>query len=67
MKMADLRKIFKENELHSYSIFPRERKIAFKFANRHTLSIQIKKSPDINNEWKESIVVKIGKELIART
>lgn len=67
MEMAEIRKIFKENELRSYSVFPKERKIVFKFANRHTLSIQIKKGLDVNNEWKESIVVKIGKNLIART
>lgn len=67
MKMAEIRKIFKKNELCSYEIFPKERRIVFNFASNHTLSIQIEGHPGINYEWDESVVVKIDGQLVART
>lgn len=67
MKMNELRKIFRKNELISYEIFPKERKIVFTFNNNHKLSIEIEGHPGINYEWDESIAVKMDKKLIART
>ncbi len=67
MEMNDIRKIFKKNELKSYKIFPKERKISFIFANDHTLTIEIDGHPGINYDWDESVVVKIDGKLIAST
>ncbi len=67
MKMADIRKVFKKNELKSYEILPKERKIVFTFANNHILTVEIDGHPGINYEWDESVVVKIDGKLIART
>ncbi len=67
MKMTEIRKIFKKNELISYEIFPRERKIIFNFTNNHTLSVEIEGYPGINYDWDESVVVKMDEKLIART
>lgn len=67
MNLAKLRKIFKENELNHYQVFPKERKIVLTFDNDHTLSIEMDGHPGINYEWDESIVVKVDDNLIART
>ncbi len=67
IEMNDIRKIFKKNELKSYKIFPKERKISFIFANDHTLTIEIDGHPGINYDWDESVVVKIDGKLIAST
>lgn len=67
MNLAELRKVFKENELRHYQVFPNERKIVLTFDNDHTLSIEMDGHPGINFEWDESIVVKVDNNLIART
>jgi len=67
MEMDKIRKVFKENELLSYAVLPKERKIVFTFDNNHTLSIEIEGHPGINYEWDESVVVKMDKNLLART
>ncbi len=66
MTMAKIRKIFQKNRLDSYQIFLKERKIVFNFANNHALSIQIEGHPGINDDWDESVVVKMDEKLIAR-
>ena len=67
MNLAELRKIFKENELIHYQVFPKERKIVLTFDSDHVLCIEIVGHPGINYEWDESVVVKMDNNLIART
>ena len=63
MTLAKIRKIFKENELRHYQVFPRERRIVLTFDNDHTLSVEME---ELSYEWDESVVVKIDGDLIAR-
>jgi len=65
--MDEIRKVFKENELVHYEVFPHDRKIVFSFANGHALTVEIDGHPGINYEWAESVVVKIDGQLIAKT
>lgn len=67
MDLVGLRKIFKENELRHYQLFPQEQKIELYFDNNHVLSIKLEGHPGINYEWDESIVVKMDDNLIAKT
>ena len=67
MEMADIRKVLKENELSSYKVLSKERKIVFTFANNHELTVEIVGHPGINYERDESAVVKIDGKLIAST
>ena len=67
MTMNEIRKIFKDNELDSYSVLPHERKIVFTFDNNHTLLIEVEGRPGINYEWDESVVVKMDGKIIAKT
>ncbi|QQG46012.1 MAG: hypothetical protein HYY55_03540 [Candidatus Niyogibacteria bacterium] len=67
MNLDEIRKVFKENELRHYSIFPKERIIVFTFDNDHTLSVEIDGHPGINYEWDERAIVKVDGELIAST
>lgn len=67
MTMDDIRKILKENELTSYEVLPKERKIIFSFVNNHMLTVEVDGHPGINYEWDEGIVVKMNGELIAST
>jgi len=66
MNLAELRKIFKENELRHYEVFPQEKKVVLYFDNDHILSIELDGHPGINYEWGESITVKVDDNLIAR-
>lgn len=67
MNLVELRKVFKENELKHYEVFPKERKIVLTFDNNHTLSIELEGHPGINHDWDESIVVRVDDSLIARS
>ena len=67
MNLAELGKIFKENELIYYEVFPKERKIVLTFDNGHILCIEVGGHPGINYEWDEGVVVKMDNNLIART
>lgn len=67
MNMNAIRKVLKENELSSYQVLPKERKIVFSFADNHTLTISIDAHPGINYDWDERVVVKMDGKLIAST
>ena len=66
MNLSKLRKIFKENELRHYQVFPREHKIVLTFDNDHTLSIETIGHSGINYKRDKSIVVKMDEDLIAK-
>lgn len=63
MELDEIRRIFKENELRSFSAKGRE--FVFVFDNNHQLSIKMEGRPGINQEWDEFVRIKLDERFIA--
>lgn len=67
MDINEVRKIFKENTLLSYSVLKTKEegeRIVFIFDNGHSLVIKTVGHPGINHEWDESVIVEIDEKRI---